>query len=217
VSELLFSRTGRLALYLQREHDAIVGKAGTLAAVLSSLCDGPRHMSDIAAETKSSTASTARYLQRLQDVVFKRDDGRYEIADQVYALWLRWAQPEGKAVPMSVVGSEAELAVARVLAAMGFELIYQSRASRGAFDLLGVRAGVQLGLQVKRSPLPLRFTKAEWNRLHADAKRFGWRFVIAAVSPHDNKTVFLDPAKAHLARGVAIDETARIENLLEWL
>ena len=40
---------------------------------------------------------------------------------------------------MSVVGDVAEQAVARFLAALGFDLVYQSRASRGAFDILALR------------------------------------------------------------------------------
>ena len=37
---------------------------------------------------------------------------------------------------MTIVGDEAEQAVAAFLAGLGFDLVYQSRASRGAFDLL---------------------------------------------------------------------------------
>ena len=48
-----------------------------------------------------------------------------------------------------------ERVVAEHLARSGFELVYQSRGSRGAFDLLATRGAQQLGVQVKRSPLPL--------------------------------------------------------------
>jgi hypothetical protein len=52
-----------------------------------------------------------------------------------------------------------------------------------------------LGVQVKRSPLPLRFKKSEWNRMSADAKRFGWHWAIAAVSTEPQASVaILDPA-----------------------
>lgn len=61
---------------------------------------------------------------------------------------------------MSVVGNEAEIAVARDLSELGFDLVYQSRTSRGAFDLLAIRGSEQVGIQVKRSARPLRLTPA---------------------------------------------------------
>ena len=117
---------------------------------------------------------------------------------------------------MVVVGDDAERAVAHRLAEMGFELVYQSRASRGAFDLLGIRAGLQLGIQVKRAALPLRFSRAAWHRLAADAARLGWRFIVAAVTPEGGVT-FLDPGKAHVAKAVTLGEKAELKNLLAWL
>jgi Holliday junction resolvase len=135
----------------------------------------------------------------------------------VFALWLRWRKPGGTIVPMAVIGDEAELEVARRLAEMGFELVYQSRASRGAFDLLGIRNGVQLGIQVKRSDLPLRFPKTVWSRLRADAEKLGWRFVLAAVSPSRGTVSFLSPETAAVRRAVVLDSRAVIDNLLAWL
>lgn len=119
-------------------------------------------------------------------------------------------------VPMSVIGDEAEQAVARELSATGFDLVYQSRASRGAFDLLATRAAAQLGVQVKRSSLPLRFTKAEWSRMTAEAAKLTWRWVVAAVAP-DGTISILDPGKAKRGREVRLDASATIENLLQWI
>ena len=69
---------------------------------------------------------------------------------------------------------------------------------------------------MKRSNLPLRFRRQEWSRLEAEAKRLGWRWVIAAVSENSEVTI-LDPHKAKKAREVRISEDARIENLLKWM
>ncbi len=217
MGELLFSSTGRLSLYFQREFDRLVGRASTLAAVLRALCDGPRQLSRVAVDIGAATGSTVRYVERLGDAVVRRDDGLYELADPVFALWLRWRKPGGTVVPMAVVGDEAELAVARALAEMGFELVYQSRASRGAFDLLAVRGGHQLGVQVKRSALPLRFKKTAWNRMTADARRLGWRHTVAAVEPDRGAVRFLDPGAARVARAVTLDSGAVIDNLLAWI
>ena len=71
-------------------------------------------------------------------------------------------------------------------------------------------------MQVKRSRLPLRFAKTEWARMVADARRWGWAFCIAAVTP-EGEVVLLDPALASKRKEVRIDEVARIDNPPIWL
>jgi Holliday junction resolvase len=173
-------------------------------------------MAEVAARIGASTADTARYLERLGDVVRKRDDGAYELDDPVFALWLRWRRPGGSVVPMTVIGDAAEREVATLLAHLGFELVYQSRASRGSFDLLATRGAVQLGVQVKRSPLPLRIEPATWQRMSADAKRFGWRWTVASVDA-SGAAKFLDPRKARRGKGIRIGDEAVIDNLVAWV
>jgi AAA+ ATPase superfamily predicted ATPase/Holliday junction resolvase len=213
---VLFSETGRLALYLQLAFDRVVGRSTYLAATLEALSGGPARVTDVAARIHAGTGDTSRYLERLGDLVRKRDDGTYAIDDPVLALWLRWRRPGGTVVPMTIVGDDAEREVAIRLANLGFELVYQSRASRGAFDLLAIRAAVQLAIQVKRSPLPIAFKLAEWQRMSADATRLGWRWTIAAVDP-GGAIRFLDPAKARRGKEVRLGEAAAIENLAAWL
>ena len=146
----------------------------------------------------------------------RREDGLYELTDPVFGLWLSWRQPGGSIVPMTLVGDDAERQVAEHLARLGFDLVYQSRASRGSFDLLALRAGAHLGIQVKRSALPLRFPAAAWDRMAADAERFGWRWVVAAVTAEGSVTL-LDPSRARRGREARIDVGAAIDNLLAWL
>ena len=136
--------------------------------------------------------------------------------DSLFATWLRWRSPGGTVVPMKVIGDEAEQAVAAHLAALGFDLVYQSRASRGAFDLLALRGPDQLGLQVKRSALPLRFGKREWSRMEADAERWGWRWAIASVDPQGTVRI-LDPAGARHGKEIRLAADAAIDNVLLWL
>ena len=95
---------------------------------------------------------------------------------------------------------------------MGFNTVYQSRGSRGAFDLLAMRGSENLALQVKRRKLPLRFKAAEWSRMQADGRALGWSWVVASVAP-DGEVVFLDPKKA---RKGTLTKAAAIENLLKW-
>jgi Holliday junction resolvase len=117
---------------------------------------------------------------------------------------------------MTVLGDEGERTVARSLAELGFELVYQSRASRGAFDLLALRAGVMVGVQVKRSALPLHFSQTAWKRLEAEGKRLGWLAVVASTTNEDGVT-FLDPAKATRKKGISVGAGAAIDNLLTWV
>jgi len=215
-SELLFTRTGRLSLYFAREFDRLVGSAATLAATLEALADGPLRTMEIARRTGASSGAAVRYLERLGDAVMRGGDQRWSLVDPVFGMWLRWRQPGGAVVPMTVIGDEAELEIARRLSALGFELVYQSRASRGAFDLLGVRAGVQVGLQVKRAALPLRFSKSAWARLHSDARRLGWRWLVAVVTPAA-EVWFFDPGRARVGAAVTLTEALALDNVLQWL
>ena len=217
IQALIYSRTGRLALVFENEYRRVVGKAATAAATLQAIAaQAPVKLTQIAKSIGASTASTARYLERLGDAITRDDDGRYGIADPVFASWVRWRSPGGTVVPMSVVGDEAELAVASELSGLGFDLVYQSRALRGAFDLLALRGPYQLGLQVKRRSPPLSFGKREWKRMQADAERWGWRWVIAAVDA-DGTVQMLDPARARVDRTVRLHSDATIDNVLRWI
>jgi AAA+ ATPase superfamily predicted ATPase len=213
LGNLLFTRTGRLALYFENEYNRAVGRASSLAAVLTALSRGPRRPSEIATAIGAASGAVTTYLDRLGDVIARDASERWHIADPVFELWLRWRSPGGAAVPMSVVGDEAERAVAENLAHLGFDLVYQSRASRGAFDLLATRGAMQLGLQVKRAALPLHIRAADWKRMHAEGTRLGWRWVVASVAP-DGAVTYLDPARA---RGSTLPAKSAIANLLLWL
>jgi AAA+ ATPase superfamily predicted ATPase len=218
LQELLFSRTGRLALYFENELQRLVGRSGYLAKTLEVLAAGPRRAAEVARAIDSASGATAGYLERLKDAVVRTPDGAYALADPVFGLWLGWRQPGGTVVPMRIVGDEAEQAVAAALARLGFDLVYQSRASRGAFDLLATRGPHQIGIQVKRTPLPLRFGAAAWKRMEAEAKRFGWRWVVAVLTPPpDHRLLLLDPAKARVRKMATLDAGAAIDNLLLWV
>lgn len=216
MQDVLFSRSGRLGLYLQLGFDRAVGRSQHLAATLDALADGPRRMTDVAARIGVSSADSSRYLDRLGDLVRRQADGTFALDDPVLGLWLRWRRPGGSAVPMTVIGDAAEREVAGLLARLGFDLVYQSRASRGAFDLLATRGARQLAVQVKRSDLPLRFDRASWQRMAADARRLGWQWVVATVSSAGEAS-FLDPAAVRRGKELRLTEAAVIDNLVEWL
>jgi AAA+ ATPase superfamily predicted ATPase len=216
LQKLLFSRTGRLALFFENEFQRLVGHSTFLAATLDALAEGPTTLTAVAKTIKAKSGATVNYLERLLDAVKKLDSGKYCLADPVFALWLRWRQPGGTIVPMNLVGDEAEITVAQELSRMGFDLVYQSRASRGAFDLMATRGSTQLGVQVKRSPLPLRFHRTEWIRIAAEGNRFNWRWVVASVN-ENGIIVILDPSKARVKKEVVLHQDAEIPNLPKWL
>lgn len=212
----MFTRSGRLALYFLNQYNQAVGRASTLAATLDALALEPMRLSDVARAIGSSAASTSHYLDRLGDLVERREGGLYALSDPLVGHWLRWRRPGGAPVPMSVVGDAAELAVAKHLSELGFDLVYQPRASRGAFDLLAIRGSDQLGVQVKKSPLPVYFPKREWNRMAADANGWGWAWIVAVLTD-DEQVLLLDPMHATVGRRWKLDSTASIDNLLQWV
>lgn len=215
-SRLLFHRTGRLALFFEAELSRAVGRSATTLAILEQLARAPARPAELQAALRLSSSTVVNYLARLGDLVRRREDGGYELCDPVMAQWLGWRAPGGAAVPMTVLGDDGERQAAQALAEMGFELVYQSKASRGAFDLLGIRAGVMLGIQVKRRAPPLHFSAAAWRRMEAEARRLGWLFVVASVDP-EGRVLFLDPSRGRKAKGVNLGPQAEIGNLLIWL
>jgi AAA+ ATPase superfamily predicted ATPase/Holliday junction resolvase len=212
----LFSDTGRLSLYFLNEFQRLVGRATTLAATLNALAHGARALGEVATAIGSTPGATVGYLQRLGDAVTRNAEGRWQLSDATFALWLQWRQPGGSVLPMKLVGDEAELAVAQTLAQLGFELVYQSRGSRGAFDLLATRGARILAVQVKRSPLPLRFKKAAWDRMCADGERYGWQWLVGQVST-EGTVQLLDPSKASRRASVTLSESSVLERPLDWL
>ncbi|MCK5797832.1 MAG: AAA family ATPase [Deltaproteobacteria bacterium] len=216
MQRLLFSRTGRLALHFENEYARLVGRSTALAAILRVLAEGACRVSTLATQVGCATGSAVRYIERLGDAVASREDGRYALDDPTFALWLQWRRPGGSIVPMTLLGDEGEKNVAAELARLGFDLVYQSRASRGAFDLLALRGDRQLAVQVKRSPLPLRFRKRPWARMVADARRQGWQWLVAANLP-TGEVYFLDPQKARVGRELRLEQEAIIDNVLAWI
>ena len=216
LSRLIFHRTGRLAMFFEAELARVVGRSAPALAILEQLARAPGRPADLQRALRLSSSSTVNYLARLGDVVRRRDDDRYELTDPVMALWLQWRAPGGAAVPMTVVGDDGERAVARALADLGFELVYPSKSSRGAFDLLAIRAGVMVGVHVQRSVPPLHFTAAAWQRTEAEARRLGWLWIVAAANP-DGGVSFLDPAHGRRRKGVGLSSSSAIVNLLAWV
>lgn len=180
---LLFSSDGRLALHYEQAYREVARSSASAAVALERLARGPARLADLGRELGVASGAIATTLSRLGEAVTKRPDGQYTLADPVLATWLAWRAPGGSTVPMRALGDEGERRAAEALAARGFELVYQSRGSRGAFDLLAIRHGRTLGVQVKRGRGRLR--RAERERLLADAVKLRVAAIIAVVTPDE--------------------------------
>jgi Holliday junction resolvase len=156
------------------------------------LSEGPARGSEIAkaAGVAQNRLSSTLPLLEAQDVILKEGD-RYQLCDPCYALWLKATRGPASAVAAPLLlGEESEREVARALARQGVGLVYQSRAGRGAFDLLAVYQTHQIGLQVKRiKKYPVYVAEHEIGRMRSDARNFGWHAAFAfdldgAISIH---------------------------------
>jgi AAA+ ATPase superfamily predicted ATPase len=81
LQKLLFSRTGRLALYFEAEFQKIVGRSTFLAATLDALAEGPASLTAISKVIQASSGPTVSYLERLRDAVRQTESGLYELTD----------------------------------------------------------------------------------------------------------------------------------------
>lgn len=179
----LFEQNGRLSLFMEQRYRLLVGESSLLEAVLRGFVR-PARPTDVAEKLHVRTGAVGSALKTLMqgDALRKRSDGLYEFTDPTFALWLEHQVDFRQAMPPLLVGNDAEQTVGRKLAAGGFRGVYQSRASRGAFDLLAIHDTRVFGLQVKKRRLPCTVGKTELNRLREDARRLGFHPVLAVVS-----------------------------------
>lgn len=189
---VLLQPSGRLYQYFELLHQKVSGRSSLLEKILVALSEGPARGSEIAAAAgvTQNRLSSKLPLLEAQDVIVKKDL-HYRLCDPCYALWLKAARGPISAVAAPLLlGEESEKAVARELARQGVSLVYQSRASRGAFDLLAIYQTHQIGLQVKRiKRYPVYVAEREVGRMRSDARSLGWYATFAfdldgAVSIH---------------------------------
>ena len=93
-------------------------------------------------------------------------------------------------------------------------MVYQSRASRGAFDLLAILQAREVGVQVKKASLPFYLDREELQRMRHWAKQLEWIPLLALVV--DDAVYFYDARQLRVrGESVRIDErTRRVENVL---
>jgi Holliday junction resolvase len=189
--KVVLQPSGRLYQYFEQIHQKVAGRSSLLEKVLVALAEGPGRGSAIAAAvgvTQNRLGSKLPVLEA-QDVMVKTDAG-YALCDPCYALWLKASR--GPAAPVAaplLLGEASERRVAEEAARQGVGLVYQSRASRGAFDLLAVYQTHQIGVQVKKvRRFPVYLSEREIGRMRHEARALGWHAVLAF--DHDDGVSF---------------------------
>jgi Holliday junction resolvase/AAA+ ATPase superfamily predicted ATPase len=213
LQEALFNETGKLSLYFQDLAGRAVGRSASLEQTLIALAREPGRLTEVARRLGIGAGTLKSWIDRVADFITV-EQGIYRIADPALRLWLSRKSDLGPVLPPLVLGDEAEKAVAQRLAALGFELVYQSRASRGAFDLLAILQAREVGVQVKKASLPFYLDREELQRMRHWAKQLEWIPLLALVV--DDAVYFYDARQLRVrGESVRIDErTRRVENVL---
>jgi Holliday junction resolvase len=190
VQETLLESAGKLHLYFQNLFDRCVKSSAGNERVLVALAAGPQKVSEVARSLGKSTGEVSAILGRLMQVdVVRREGEAYALTDPVFARWIVGTRSDLAAyVGPALLGSETERAIAQKLALEGFRLIYQSRASRGVFDLLVLLNTYEIGLQVKRTAAAKFYLAVEeYERMKAEGTRLGWQPVLALYRPEGDE------------------------------
>lgn len=213
----LLQEDGRLSLLMEGRYRSVTGDSSTLESVLRGFVDAAR-ITDVATRLHVRTGAVSSAVKKLlgEDVIARLPDGRYGFTDPTFALWVRSHVDFRLAMPPLLVGNDAEQAVARQLAADGFRGVFQSRASRGVFDLLAIHGARVFGIQVKTSKDPSGLRRQARARLLADARRLGFAPVLALVQ--GDSVRFYDLRKPR-GRGAQRERRQRtvVASLLELL
>ncbi|MDI6793055.1 MAG: ATP-binding protein [bacterium] len=216
LQEVLFNETGKLALYFQDLINKIIGRSSSLENLLINIACQPSSLTELAKLQNTSPGGIKTWLNRIPDILIKENE-RYQIKDACLSLWLASRSSLKNVFPALTLGDEAEKRVAQKLSRLGFQLVYQSKASRGAFDLLGIMNTKCLGIQVKRAELPLYFKGEELQKIKYWAKELNWKPVIAVYDGEECFFYSLDVLES-TGQMFKIDKsTPYLENILTEL
>jgi hypothetical protein len=214
---VLLASSGRLYQFFERLHDKMVGSSSMLEKIVLALAEGPRRGAEIARAmgvTQNRIGSKLPMLVR-QDAI-EKDGDRYRLCDACYGHWLRAARGrESSVIAPLLLGCESEQNVAREMARQGVGLVYQSRASRGAFDLLALYQAHEIGVQVRRiKKYPAYLSERLLGRMRHDAARLGWLGVVA-FDLGGRITFHALSAGRRTRRGMRFDEESALRHVLD--
>lgn len=216
---VLFASSGRLHEYFEWMHGKAVGGSSVLESIVVALAEGPRSGSEIARSLGVAQNRLGSKLPLLEarDVIH-RDNGVCALRDPCYALWLRSARakPPRVLAPL-LLGDESEQNVAREMARQGLSLVYQSRASRRAFDLLALYHAHEIGVQVRRiKRFPGYVSERLLGRMRREARELGWYSLMAFDC--DGQVSFHVPSSGRKTkRGRRFDGSSAVRHVLDVL
>lgn len=215
IQENLFQPVGRLYLYFQDVIGRIVGRSASLEQTLITIARHPGTLSSLAKRMGIGTGTLKSWINRIKDFITV-EAGIYRIEDKCLKLWIENKSDLRPILPPLILGTEAEKTVAKQMAKSGFELIYQSRASRGAFGLLAILGTIEVGIQVKKASLPYYIKTDELQLMKYWAGQLSWIPLFALVD--DNETLYFYDVTHWKAKGKSFrvdNQTERVENLLK--
>jgi len=164
VQETLFENAGRLYLYFAGQYAKHIKTSTSLEKTLISISAENHKVSEIAKELGQSPGVVSSFINRLLDMdILIKNKGEYHFRDPVFGLWIAGTKSHLKSVISPyTLGNFVEKTVADKLSKEGFSLVYQSKASRGTFDLLAILNSFMVGIQVKKTTkFPFYLSKDE--------------------------------------------------------
>jgi Holliday junction resolvase/predicted transcriptional regulator len=210
VQETLFDASGRLYFYFDDLLKKIAGTSTLAESILIALTEAKR-ITDVAKELGIERGAVSTVLTSLvkQETVKKNKEGTYQVADPAFAFWLRSRSDLHPVLPPLLLGTESEKAVARKLSEFGFKLVYQSKASRGTFDLLAMHDYVMIGIQCKKCELPCYVEKSLIRRMKREAEKLDWRALLAIHTSSGVRFYDVNNFKEGKGKNIRIDEKSQ--------
>jgi Holliday junction resolvase len=97
-------------------------------------------------------------------------------------------------------------------------LVYQSKASRGTFDLLAMHDYIMIGIQCKKAELPFYVAKEVIRRMQREAKKLDWHALLAVHTSSGVRFYDVNNLKETKGRNIRINEKTRtVEDIFSLL
>ena len=116
--------------------------------------------------------------------ILKPKNTRFEFVDPLFKRYMEQIISGLEPAEVTIVGHWAERIVGNYLLRKGY-IPYYSHDSRGAFDIYVRIGNTDVGIQVRyTSRGEICLSKGEFETISSEAKRLGWKPIIAVVSKH---------------------------------
>jgi len=218
VQETLFENAGRLYLYFAGQYAKHIKTSTSLEKTLISISSEHHKVSEIAKELEQSPGVVSSFISRLLDMdILIKNNGEYHFRDPVFGLWIAGTKSHLKSVISPyTLGNSVEKTVASKLSKEGFSLVYQSKASRGTFDLLAILNSSMVGIQVKKTTkFPFYLSKDEALNMQNWGKRLEWLPVLCVYIDEEDIRFFSLESLSEKEKSFRADKENGKERLLE--